>query len=148
MKNKALVVIDIQNDITKNYREIVENLNKAIDWAIEQEMYVVYICQNNITPSAKNFLPGTKGAEIVPELHVASYHIFIKTKTNALTSEAFCTFIVSVNSRPIRNRATICGSPAIQDQYMSATGALPKNASTASPMASRNASSAIQEQVE
>ena len=36
MKNKALVVIDIQNDITKNYREIVENLNKAIDWAIEQ----------------------------------------------------------------------------------------------------------------
>lgn len=93
MKNKALVVIDIQNDITKNYREIVENLNKAIDWAIEQEMYVVYICQNNITPSAKNFLPGTKGAEIVPELHVASDHIFIKTKTNALTSEAFCAFI-------------------------------------------------------
>ena len=93
MKNKALVVIDIQNDITKNYREIVENLNKAIDWAIEQGMYVIYICQNNITPSAKNFLPGTKGAEIVPELHVASDHIFIKTKTNALTSEAFCAFI-------------------------------------------------------
>ena len=43
MKNKALVVIDIQNDITKNYREIVENLNKAIDWAIEQEMHVVSI---------------------------------------------------------------------------------------------------------
>ena len=97
MKNKALVVIDIQNDITKNYREIVENLNKAIDWAIEQEMYVIYICQNNITPSAKNFLPGTKGAEIVPELHVASDHIFIKTKTNALTSEAFCAFIEENN---------------------------------------------------
>ena len=48
MKNKALVVIDIQNDITKNYREIVENLNKAIDWAIEQEMYVVYICQTTL----------------------------------------------------------------------------------------------------
>ena len=51
------------------------------------------LCQNNITPSAKNFLPGTKGAEIVPELHVASDHIFIKTKANALTSEAFCAFI-------------------------------------------------------
>ena len=24
MKNKALVVIDLQNDITKNYKEIVE----------------------------------------------------------------------------------------------------------------------------
>ena len=32
MKNKALVVIDIQNDITKNYKEIIENINKAVDW--------------------------------------------------------------------------------------------------------------------
>lgn len=93
MKNKALVVIDIQNDITKNYREIVDNLNKAIEWAVDQEMHVVYICQNNITPSAKNFLTGTRGAEIVPELQVVSSNIFIKTKTNALTSEAFCEFI-------------------------------------------------------
>ncbi len=44
--------------------------------------------------------------------------------------------------------ATICGSQVIRDQYMSATGASPRNASTASPMASRNASSVIQEQVE
>ena len=79
MKNKALVVIDIQNDITKNYREIVDNLNKAIEWAVDQEMHVVYICQNNITPSAKNFLTGTRGAEIVPELQVVSSNIFIKT---------------------------------------------------------------------
>ena len=93
MKNKALVVIDIQNDITKNYREIVDKLNEAIDWAVKQEMYVVYICQNNITPSAKNFLSGTKGAEIVPELNVVSDHVFIKTKSNALTSEKFCAFI-------------------------------------------------------
>ena len=93
MQNKALVVIDIQNDITKNYREIVDTLNNAINWAISQEMHVVYICQNNITPSAKNFLPGTKGAEIVPELQVVSDNIFIKTKTNALTSVAFCEYI-------------------------------------------------------
>ena len=32
MKNSALVVIDLQNDITKNYREIIENVNEAIDW--------------------------------------------------------------------------------------------------------------------
>lgn len=93
MNNKALVVIDIQNDITKNYRDIVDNLNKAIDWAVGREIQVVYICQNNITPSAKNFLSGTKGAEIVPELKVVSENIFIKTKINALTSEKFCTFI-------------------------------------------------------
>ena len=29
MKNSALVVIDLQNDITKNYREIIENVSVA-----------------------------------------------------------------------------------------------------------------------
>ena len=33
MKNKALVVIDLQNGITKNDREIMETTNQAIDWA-------------------------------------------------------------------------------------------------------------------
>ena len=33
MQTKALVVIDIQNDITKHYRDIIDNINKAIDWA-------------------------------------------------------------------------------------------------------------------
>ena len=36
MKNSALVVIDLQNDITKNYREIIENVNEAIDWAVKR----------------------------------------------------------------------------------------------------------------
>lgn len=39
------------------------------------------------------FFPEQRGAEIVPELQVVSDNIFIKTKTNALTSEAFCAFI-------------------------------------------------------
>lgn len=34
MKNKALVVIDLQNDITKNYQKIIRQVNKAIDWAM------------------------------------------------------------------------------------------------------------------
>lgn len=42
MKNSALVVIDLQNDITKNYREIIEKVNKAIDWAVEKGMRVIY----------------------------------------------------------------------------------------------------------
>lgn len=33
MQKKALVIIDIQNDITKNYKDIIDNINKAIDWA-------------------------------------------------------------------------------------------------------------------
>ena len=43
MKNSALVVIDLQNDITKNYREIIGRVNEAIDWAVGNGMYVVYI---------------------------------------------------------------------------------------------------------
>ena len=31
MKNSALVVIDLQNDITKNYREIIDRVNEAVD---------------------------------------------------------------------------------------------------------------------
>ena len=34
MKNSALVVIDLQNDITKNYREIIGRVNDAVDWAV------------------------------------------------------------------------------------------------------------------
>ena len=36
MRNKVLVVIDIQNDITKHYRDIIDRLNAAIDWAVQQ----------------------------------------------------------------------------------------------------------------
>lgn len=49
MKNSALVVIDLQNDITKHYREIIENVNAAIDWAVEKELWVIYIQHNNLS---------------------------------------------------------------------------------------------------
>ena len=93
MQTKALVVIDIQNDITKHYRDIVDNINAAIEWAVNEGMHVVYIKHNNITTGTRTFKPGTRGEELVPELKVVSDNIFVKTKTNALTSEAFATFI-------------------------------------------------------
>ena len=93
MKNSALVVIDLQNDITKNYREIVERVNRAIAWAAENEMYVVYIKHNNLSAGTRTFKPDTHGAELVPELDVVSDFIFVKSKSNALTSEDFLRFI-------------------------------------------------------
>lgn len=93
MKNIALVVIDLQNDITKNYREIIENVNAAIDWAVQKELWVVYIQHNNLSAGTRTFKPGTHGAELVPEMKVVSDHIFTKAKSNALTSEAFAAFI-------------------------------------------------------
>ena len=91
--NQALVVIDIQNDITKHYKDIIHNLNTAIEWAEKRGMDIVYIKHHNITAGTRTFKPDTKGAELVPELKVVSDHIFVKTKSNALTSEAFSAFI-------------------------------------------------------
>ena len=93
MRNSALVVIDLQNDITKNYREIIEKVNEAIDWAAEKELWVVYIQHNNLSAGTRTFKPGTHGAELVPEMKVVSDHIFTKSKSNALTSEEFASFI-------------------------------------------------------
>ena len=93
MKNSALVVIDLQNDITKNYREIMDNVNEAIDWAAQKELWVIYIQHNNLSAGTRTFKPGTRGAELVPELNVVSDHIFTKAKSSALTNEAFAAFI-------------------------------------------------------
>ena len=95
MKNKALVVIDIQNNITKHYRDIIGNINSAIEWAVVEEMHVIYIKHNNITAATRTFKPGSKGEELVPEMKVVSDNIFMKTKSNALTSEAFSVFIAA-----------------------------------------------------
>ena len=93
MSNKALVVIDIQNDITKHYRDIIDNINSAVDWAEEQKMTVIYIKHNNLSAGTRTFKPDTKGAELAPELKVVSDHIFVKTKANTLTSRDFSEFI-------------------------------------------------------
>ena len=84
MKNAALVVIDLQNDITKNYKEIIGTTNQAIDWAVANNMDVVYIQHNNLSAGTRTFKPDTRGAELVPELKIVSDHIFTKTKSNAL----------------------------------------------------------------
>ena len=93
MHKKALVVIDIQNDITKHYRDIIDDLNAAIDWAVEQKMDVVYIKHNNLSPGTRTFKPDSKGAELAPELKIVSDQVFVKTKANALTSEEFSAYI-------------------------------------------------------
>ena len=97
MTNKALVVIDIQNDITKHYKDIIDNINAAVDWAVSSGMHIVYIKHNNITDGTRTLKPDSKGAELVPELKVVSDNIFVKTKSNALTSEPFAAFIKENN---------------------------------------------------
>ena len=93
MEKKALVVIDLQNDITKNYKEIIGTVNRAIDWATAHDIHVVYIRHENLSIGTRTFKPDTRGFELVPELNIVSGNIFTKSKGNALTSEAFAEFI-------------------------------------------------------
>lgn len=93
MQNKAFVVIDIQNDITKNYKEIIGNINTAINWAVAHNIHVVYIKHNNLSSGTRTFKPGTHGEELVADMDIVSGNIFTKTKGNALTSEEFAAFI-------------------------------------------------------
>lgn len=93
MQKKALVVIDIQNDITKNYKEIIDQVNRAIDWAVENELHVVYIRHYNVSEGTRTFKPNTRGSELVADMKLVSNHIFEKSKGNALTSEGFADFI-------------------------------------------------------
>ena len=101
---KALVVIDIQNDITKNYKEIIDNITihqqkvtvcqkNNIDWAVKNNIHVVYIRHYNLSAGTRTFKPNTPGSELVSDLKIVSDHIFIKSKGNALTSEEFANFI-------------------------------------------------------
>ncbi len=52
-------------------------------------MRVIYIQHNNLSAGTRTFKPGTHGAELVPEMKVVSEHIFTKSKSNALTNDAF-----------------------------------------------------------
>jgi nicotinamidase-related amidase len=90
---KALVIIDIQNDITKNYKEIIGNINRAIDWAVDNDIHVVYIRHENLSDGTRTFKPNTRGAELVLDLKIVSKNVFTKYKGNALSSEKFADFI-------------------------------------------------------
>ena len=93
MQNKALVIIDIQNDITKNYKDIIDNINKAIDWAVNNDFHVIYIRHENLSAGTRTFKPNTRGSELVPDLKIVSENVFTKYKGNALSSEKFKGFI-------------------------------------------------------
>jgi nicotinamidase-related amidase len=93
MQNKALIIIDIQNDITKNYKEVIGNINKAIDWAVNNDIHVIYIRHENLSAGTRTFKPNTKGSELALDLKIASKNVFTKYKGNALSCEEFSDFI-------------------------------------------------------
>ncbi|RJE47205.1 MULTISPECIES: isochorismatase family cysteine hydrolase [unclassified Dehalobacter] len=93
MQKKALVIIDIQNDITKNYKDIIDNINKAIDWAVHNHIHVIYIRHENLSAGTRTFKTNTYGSELASDLKIVSKNVFTKYKGNALSSEEFTDFI-------------------------------------------------------
>ncbi len=93
MAKKALVVIDLQNDITKNYKEIICNVNSAIEWAQKNNIEIVYIKHNNLSAGTRTFKPNTCGEDLVADMKIVSENIFTKTKGNALSSIEFASFV-------------------------------------------------------
>ena len=72
------------------------------------DIHVVYIRHYNLSAGTRTFKPDTVGAQLVPEMKILSDNIFIKSKGNALTSEAFADFI----SRQDINDFIIAGADA------------------------------------
>ena len=93
MQKKALVIIDIQNDITKNYKDIIGNINKAIDWAVDNDIHVVYIRHENLSAGTRTLKPNTYGSELASDMKIVSKNVFTKFKGNALSSDEFTDFI-------------------------------------------------------
>lgn len=93
MQKKALVIIDIQNDITKNYKDVIGNINKAIDWAVNHNIHVIYIRHENLSSGTRTFKPNTVGSEFPSDLKISSKNVFTKYKGNALSCEEFTDFI-------------------------------------------------------
>jgi nicotinamidase-related amidase len=93
MQKKALVIIDIQNDITKNYKDVIVNINRAIDWAVNNNIHIIYIRHENLSAGTRTLKPNTYGSELVSDLNIVSENIFTKFKGNALSSEKFSDFI-------------------------------------------------------
>jgi 23S rRNA pseudoU1915 N3-methylase RlmH len=60
------------------------------------DIHVVYIRHENLSDGTRTFKPNTHGAELAPDMKIASKNIFTKYKGNALSSEEFAEFIMKL----------------------------------------------------
>ncbi len=72
MNHKAFVVIDIQNDITKHYQDIMDRLNAAIEWAAESGVEIAQFLypktEYDLCIDSSNKSPAALAEEIVRSL--------------------------------------------------------------------------------
>jgi nicotinamidase-related amidase len=78
--NKALVIIDIQKDISKNWSETINNINKAVDCAAAKGFHIIYTKHENLSSGSRLLLPGSPGSELAASLKVVSKTSLQRTK--------------------------------------------------------------------
>lgn len=132
--NKALLVIDIQEDATgkttnkpyKNSKELIDNVNSVIDYCEKQGIAVVYIKHQlnsnflNKIIMGNRFIKGTPGSEIDSRIKVINNFIFSKDKGNAFSNPKLDDFLKKNNISEI----FIVGLDATACVYRTAIGAI------------------------
>jgi len=91
MSKHALVVIDIQNDYFPDGKwplyqieQAAANARQVLNWFRQQALSVVHVYHEFETTEAPFFVPGSKGAEIHPDMApVDGEHTVLKHKVNA-----------------------------------------------------------------
>lgn len=129
----ALLVLDVQNDTLsmKEYTQkdvLVKNINKAIEFAKENEIEIIYTKQV-FTNSIDKFLSGglyaenTEGSELSPEIEVISSHVYEKERTDAFSNTELEKYLLDQKITTVY----IVGADASACVYKTALGGLNRN---------------------
>lgn len=137
--NKALLIIDIQDDFTgdkakmpvdkKQAAEIITNINRMLDGAEKSGITPIYIgnefSPRDITNIFRNnaAIKGTEGAKIDSRLRIASNYYFAKHKNNSFSNPELDQFLMQKNIRDLY----ISGLFAEACVYSTIKGALKNN---------------------
>ena len=131
----ALLVVDVQNDITGNtgvYRntdEFIKSVNQAISFAEENGMEILYVKNeygNNpvtLLLSGGRFKKDTEGAAFDSDLYVANENVFTKSIGDSFSSKALNEYLISHDVDTLY----IVGADAAACIYSTARGGLNRN---------------------
>lgn len=126
-------MLDVQNDTLsmKEYTQkdvLVKNINKAIEFAKENEIEIIYTKQV-FTNSIDKFLSGglyaenTEGSELSPEIEVISSHVYEKERTDAFSNTELEKYLLDQKITTVY----IVGADASACVYKTALGGLNRN---------------------
>jgi nicotinamidase-related amidase len=119
--NKALLVIDVQEDIIgenrckkrfsyKNPELLIQNINNSIEDYRQKGYVIIYIAE--VFPKmllsklfVRRLIRGTEGVKLVKGLNIVSDNYFEKIKSSAFSNKKLCQFIYEKHI----DKVVLCG---------------------------------------